>query len=192
MQALLILVVAYLIGSLPSAVIVARLLTQTDIRQLGDGNMGARNVQRTLGWAPGILVAGLDFGKGILAVSLSDFVGASLEQQMLAGAAAVLGHDWPLFAGFRGGQGMATSLGVLMLIAPLQTGLGLVLFGAAYLVSRNFDWSAGLGLGSIFALLLMGDQPRLVGVYALVLFLSIPVKKALDAPRRHRLRPTNG
>src|SRR3972149_7949371 len=146
---LLILLSAYFLGSLPTALLVSRLFAHADIRELGDGNMGARNVTRTLGLGAGILVATVDFCKGALAVLLARSFDLSLAWQLTAGVSAVIGHDFPIWAGFRGGQGMATSLGVLAILLPVSTLVGLLAFGSLYLVTRGFDVSAAIGLGLI-------------------------------------------
>ncbi len=112
------LVVAYLLGSVPTALIASHLLAHTDIRLLGDGNMGARNTARTLGWKAGWVVAGIDIGKGAGSIWMAQAFGLNPFWQIMTGACAVLGHDFPVFAGFRGGQGLATTLGVFFVLAP--------------------------------------------------------------------------
>ncbi|MGA9190625.1 MAG: glycerol-3-phosphate acyltransferase [Anaerolineales bacterium] len=181
---MLAILVAYVLGSFPSAVLVSRAVAGVDIRTLGDGNMGARNTTRSLGWWPGIIVAILDFGKGAIAVSLARNLGADPNLQLLSGTAAVIGHDFPIWAHFRGGQGMATSLGVLMLLVPEPTLWGLVIFASSYVILRHFDLSAALGLGLIVALLVLHEMPLLWVLYAALLFISIGLKKWLDLPRR--------
>ena len=185
---LLILLSAYFLGSLPTALLVSRLVAHADIRELGDGNMGARNVTRTLGWRPGVLVATVDFSKGALAVLLARIFDLSLVWQLAAGISAVIGHDFPIWAGFRGGQGMAAILGTLFVLMPTETSWGLIGFGSAYLLARNFDLSAATGLGLLAFLAYMFDQPQVFLGYAVILFLSIPAKKALDWPRRIQLK----
>ena len=101
------LLIAYLLGSIPTALIVTRRVAKVDIRTVGDGNMGAHNVHRILGWGPSILVAAVDFSKGALAVILLNVFGFGLAWQLGALACAVLGHDFPICARFRGGQGLA-------------------------------------------------------------------------------------
>jgi len=185
---LVVLVAAYLLGSLPTALIVSRAVAGVDIREIGDGNMGARNVTRTLGWGPGIVVASADFSKGALAVTLAQATRMPVEWQLAAGLCAVLGHDFPIFAGFRGGQGMAAILGMLFIFMPVETAYGLAGFGTAYIVTRNFDLSAGIGLGLLAYLGWYFDEEKALVGYAVILFLSIPAKKALDWPRRIRLK----
>jgi glycerol-3-phosphate acyltransferase PlsY len=184
----LIMLVAYLLGSVPTALLVSRAVAGVDIREIGDGNMGARNVTCTLGWGPGILVGVIDFSKGALAVLLARVFDLGTGWQLLAGVCAVLGHDFPIYEGFRGGQGMAAILGTLFVFMPVATLGGLSVFGVSYLLLRNFDICAAMGLGMLAYLAWRLNQPgELIG-YTVVLFLSIPGKKALDWPRRRRLR----
>lgn len=184
---LLITTLAYMIGSIPTAVFVSKLLAGVDIRMLGDGNMGSRNVTRTLGPGAGLVVAGADVCKGAGAVVLARIAGRSPLVQLLAGGAAVLGHDFPILAGFRGGQGMATCLGVLSVLLPVQTLMGLGTFALAYLLSHNFDLSAAFGLGLIVLLTIHSRLPTIWALYAAALFVSIGLKKAFDLPYRRRL-----
>lgn len=188
MNPFLVLIVAYLVGSFPTALIVSRVVAGVDIREVGDGNMGARNVTHTLGWGAGIFVAVVDFSKGGSAIWLSRTYDLSLGWQLAAGIWAVIGHDFPIWARFRGGQGMAAILGMLFFLMPVPTIWGLMIFLLAYLFSRNFDLSAGIGLGCMAFLVWVNHSDRLLLYYTIVLFLSIPLKKAIDLPRRKRLR----
>ena len=122
---LILILTAYLIGSLPFAVWVGKLFYGIDVREFGSGNAGATNVFRVLGKKAGIPVLLLDVVKGIVAVALahfSDFTSHTtplINYQIAIGIAAVIGHIFPLFAGFRGGKGVATLLGVAMAIQPV-------------------------------------------------------------------------
>jgi len=109
----LIVVLGYLLGSIPTAYIAGRLLKGRDIRQMGDGNMGAQNAFRQLGAKTGVAVGIADAGKGALAILLAQATGLPQLAVLLAGAAAVFGHNWPVFIGFRGGRGECTTIGVL-------------------------------------------------------------------------------
>jgi glycerol-3-phosphate acyltransferase PlsY len=133
-------------------------------------------------------VAVVDFSKGGLAVLLARQLGCSLNWQLASGVSAVLGHDFPIYARFRGGQGMASILGTLVVFMPVQTIFGLILFGVAYWLWRNFDLSAALGLGLLASFAWYTGQPNILILYTVLLLLSIPAKKAFDWPRRRRLR----
>jgi len=180
----LVLLVAYLLGSVPSALIISRLVAGVDIREFGDANMGARNVARTLGWKSGFAVALVDISKGGLAVLFAQAVGLDLVWRIGASYSAVFGHDFPLFARLRGGQGLATTAGVLLALAPEQTLVGLVVDGLLFWVTRRSNLSAGVGTGLVVFLMWRWGEPLVLVVGMIVLILTIPAKMLLDRPRR--------
>lgn len=182
------LVTAYLLGSVPTAVLVSRAVAGADVRALGDGNMGARNVAHTVGWWPAAVVAVTDAAKGTLGVVFCAQLSLPLEWQLGAGAFAVLGHDFPVFGGFRGGQGLATTIGVLFALLPSETLFAVVLFGTVYLLTRRFNLSAGLGMAPMPFLAGASGHPPIFLAYIAALFLSVPAKTALDLPHRRRVR----
>ena len=112
-------ITSYLIGGVPAAYLVTRLLTGQDIRNLGDGNPGAANVYRNVGPRAGITVGLVDILKGALAVLLVRGLTDSTGLQFTAGIAVLAGHNWPIHMGFRGGRGAATATGVLMSTVPV-------------------------------------------------------------------------
>ena len=124
----LLLSLSYLLGSIPSGYIMGLLVRGVDVRQFGDRNMGAANTARVIGPCAGVVVGLADASKGALAVLIAGWSGASYAVVLLCGVAAVAGHNWPVFADFRGGRGEATVIGVLLVLLPLQTAL---LLGAA-------------------------------------------------------------
>ncbi len=145
MSSTLVILVAYLTGSIPFSYLVVRLLTGVDIRRVGSGNPGATNVSRVAGGVAAVLVLALDIGKGALPVLAAQRLG--LPDWAAAGAAlaAVLGHVFPLYLGFRGGKGVATAIGVLGALAPLPT------LAAAAVFILVVAWSGFVSLGSIVA-----------------------------------------
>jgi len=110
----LIIVLGYLLGSLPTAYIAGRILKGRDIRQMGDENMGAANAFRELSRKAGIMVGIIDVGKGALAIIIAQATNMSQIVVIFTGAAAIIGHNWPVFIGFRGGRGVSTTIGVLL------------------------------------------------------------------------------
>jgi len=116
MSLILAIAISYLIGSIPTAYIFGKLSKGLDIRQHGSGNVGATNVFRVLGKGPGSIVLALDIIKGILPIVLvsSLFGIVAVWQIILLGVAGVVGHNWTVFLNFKGGKGIATSLGVLI------------------------------------------------------------------------------
>lgn len=128
LNAVLAIVLAYLLGSIPAAVWIGKRFHNIDVRQHGSGNAGTTNVIRVLGWKTGIPVLLIDLGKGWLAAMLPIFFKLAEPEsamitnlQILAGVTAIVGHIFPLFAGFRGGKGVATVFGVLLALQPLLT-----------------------------------------------------------------------
>ncbi len=109
----LIVILGYFLGSIPTAYIAGRLLKGRDIRQMGDGNIGAQNAFRQLGAKIGTAVFFIDAGKGALAIIIAQAVSLPQLAILTVGVAAVIGHNWPVFLGFRGGRGESTTIGVL-------------------------------------------------------------------------------
>jgi glycerol-3-phosphate acyltransferase PlsY len=168
-------IVAYLLGSISFAVLLVRASTGRDIRAEGSGNAGATNVLRSHGKKLALLVALLDVAKGVAAVLLMRLVTSNPRWAAAAGFAAILGHVFPVFYGFRGGKGVATAVGVFLALSPLAVLVTLALFVAIVAATRY------VSLGSIvaFALLppiagLFFHAPRAVvtaaGITALLIF----------------------
>ena len=126
MATLFALLLGYLVGAFPSAAVIAR-LRGARIREVGSGNVGAMNTARNLGWVWGLIVFLLDVGKGALAAYVGLLIGSlanvGVVAPLAAGVGAVWGHIWSPYLGFRGGKGLATTLGVALPIYPLG-GLG--------------------------------------------------------------------
>ena len=154
MQTALVVVISYLLGSIPTSDIAAR-LRGVDLRTVGSGNPGFTNVLRTLGARVATPVLIVDVAKGVAAVLLvagTLGAGSSLGQTgigLAAGVAAVAGHIWPIFARFRGGKGVATACGVFAAMAPLAT-LAVVVLWLAIVIPTRY-----VSLGSITAALFL-------------------------------------
>jgi glycerol-3-phosphate acyltransferase PlsY len=151
----LLLVGAYLIGSIPFAIIVTRLWKGTDVRAQGSGHAGATNTMRAAGWLPGIMVMVLDIAKGGLIAWLAIRLESGSLITWLAVALGVAGHCWPIFAGFRGGMGLATAGGALLIFWPLGFVLGIGLAAGMQLVVRHSaraNIATALGLAPLWLL----------------------------------------
>jgi glycerol-3-phosphate acyltransferase PlsY len=174
-------VVAYLLGSVPFGVVVARARGGMDLRRVGSGNIGATNVLRVLGKsAAGLTLLG-DIGKGALAVGLGRWIGISPTGLALIGLAAVAGHLCPVFAGFRGGKGVATSLGVVLAAMPAVGGLLLLIWLAVAVLWRYSSLAALMAATALPVLAWWLDGRAHAG----------PERNALShpagaAPREHR------
>jgi len=128
---------AYLLGSIPFAILVTRVKAGVDVRGSGSGHAGATNTMRAAGWAAGILVLATDVGKGYLAVWLAVRFGGTEVAPIVAAAGVVIGHCWPIFAGFRGGMGMASGGGALLAVWPLGFVLAVGLGSALQLLIKH-------------------------------------------------------
>jgi len=110
----IIIILGYLLGSIPTAYIAGRLVRGVDIRRVGDANVGAANAFHRLGKKVGVVVGIIDAGKGAIAVLIAQATDIPQVAVLLTGTAAVIGHNWPVFLGFRGGRGESTTIGVLV------------------------------------------------------------------------------
>jgi glycerol-3-phosphate acyltransferase PlsY len=115
----LIVVISYLLGAIPTAYIAGRIKAGRDIRQMGDKNAGAANVYRELSPGAGVIVGIIDAAKGSLVILIAWAADMPQLTVLLAGLAAVIGHNWPVFLGFRGGRGVSTAIGILFLLITL-------------------------------------------------------------------------
>jgi glycerol-3-phosphate acyltransferase PlsY len=139
------LVIAYLLGSIPSAYIAARLVKRADIRKMGGGNVGALNTIREIGLLPGLGVLFADMAKGALAVLIAQWLGLHLYWVFAAGFMAVVGHNWPVWLKFRGGQGLATTMGVLAVLSPIPFAICFAIMMIAISITSNVRLSAVFG-----------------------------------------------
>lgn len=141
--------IAYLLGSIPTAVWVGKTYYGIDVRQHGSNNAGATNTFRVLGKKPGIVVLLIDVLKGALAVLLPYFVlknqwsvNEVIEVQLIAAIMAIVGHVFPIFAQFKGGKGVATSLGVIVGIHPPAAGICLLIFLLVFITFKYVSLGA--------------------------------------------------
>lgn len=169
---LIVIVISYLIGSIPTSLWVGKLFKGVDIRNHGSGNAGATNTFRILGWKPGVVVLAIDFMKGFACAwwvsnlayvissgpipvipnwSLNAFL------MIICGITAVIGHMFPLYAKFDGGKGMAAATGMLVAIEPLAVGISFVIF-LAVMFSSRFVSLASLVAAFIYPLTLLIER----------------------------------
>lgn len=137
LEFLAVIAVSYLVGSIPSGYVAGRLLRGIDVRDYGSGATGATNVMRTLGRGPFVIVLLADAMKGYIPVLVTWFLFGSHDLQVASGLAAVVGHDFPLYIGFRGGRGVATSFGVYAALG-LHIGSGLVAVGLFIILAFRY------------------------------------------------------
>src|SRR3990172_13269321 len=155
----IVILLSYIVGSIPTSIMLSKWIHGFDIRTKGSGNAGGTNVFRVLGWKYGILVTLVDMGKAVLATTViarlfwdptlpfynrtpfDDFTII----QMICGGAAIVGHIWTVFAGFRGGKGIATGAGMLLGVTPVEFGISAAVFFIVFMAYKY------VSLGSISA-----------------------------------------
>ena len=140
----LVIAVGYLIGSIPTAYIAGRLLKGEDIRKMGDGNVGARNAFHHLGHKTGVSIFIIDVSKGALAVVIALAVNVPLAAVLAAGAFTIIGHNWPVFIGFRGGRGESAAIGVLLVLMTLPMLIVCALTLTVLLIRKNVILSSAV------------------------------------------------
>jgi glycerol-3-phosphate acyltransferase PlsY len=184
------LLAAYLLGSIPFAYIIASVVKGIDLRTVGSLNVGGRNLTRNLGYVWGFSGGALDVAKGFAAMALARGLGVDYPLAYYAGMAAVAGHNWPVWLGFRGGKGLATALGALLWVAPTVGLAGFVVAMLILATTGNILLTALTGFLSWFAAIaLLGLDPQLhlyvLGLFAVVLAASFP-------DILHKLRTSGG
>ena len=164
MRFLLILAIAYLIGSIPSGYLIVRAKEGGDVRETGSGGTGATNVSRRAGKGAGIFTLVMDVIKGVLVVFLARFLSDGLFPSAdwtiaLAAVVAVVGHIFPVWLRFRGGKGVATALGVFLMLSPAVVLIGLIVFAIAFALTRYVSLASlvtvsAIAISSVFLMLL--------------------------------------
>ena len=172
MTTILMFVLSYLLGSIPSGVWIGKKFYNTDIREYGSGNTGTTNTFRVLGVKAGITVLAADVLKGTLGASLPYFFHSDLNP-MVVGLAAILGHTYPLFAQFKGGKAVATSAGVLLAYNPPFFIYCIALFGILLYFTRMVSLSSMTALVLItFSTLFIHDWVLTIIAFILTIFIT--------------------
>jgi glycerol-3-phosphate acyltransferase PlsY len=182
MSEALALILAYLLGSIPTAYLIARRYTGKDIRRLGGGNIGGLNTFREIGRSAGLLVGLADAAKGAAAVAIAwGPLGLESAWVMAAGLMTVVGHNWMVWLRFSGGKGMAAAIGGLLVIMPVYgLGLELAIFATIAIIplaiTRNVALAAGLALFALPIIVWFGSKSGLTVLMAIALLLLIGLK----------------
>ncbi|CAK20719.1 glycerol-3-phosphate 1-O-acyltransferase PlsY [Listeria welshimeri] len=164
---------AYVIGSIPSGLWIGKFFYKKDIREFGSGNLGATNSFRVLGIKAGSIVTVMDILKGTVATLLPFFFQLHVDHHfwLLTGAFAIIGHSFPLFAGFRGGKAVATSAGVILAYAPLLFVAALIIFLLTLKISKYVSLSSMIAaLAALLISLFMGDWILIILIACITLF----------------------
>ncbi len=157
------LLIAYLLGSIPTGYLLVRIFRDEDIRQTGSGNIGATNVARSGSKGLGIATLLLDVLKGFVAVAIAKHFATTLgfpsgyDLEAVAGLAAVIGHMFPVWLGFRGGKGVATALGVFL---ALTASISVLIFGVVFAVTRYVSLASIIAAACLAILCVINDSRR--------------------------------
>lgn len=169
---LVLLPLAYLMGSIPWGYFFLRWFRGVDVREYGSGRTGMTNVLRTGGGRMAAAVLVLDLGKGVVAVLLAREILSTTSGEVAAGLLAMAGHNWPIFLNFKGGRGIATGMGVLAMIAPIAAIIGVLVFIPVTLISRYLSLGSVTGVMtaslSLLALAFLGMYSTTYAWYAVV------------------------
>jgi glycerol-3-phosphate acyltransferase PlsY len=187
------LIAAYIIGSIPTAIIAGRLLKQIDIREHGSGNAGATNVFRVLGWKPGLTVLLIDMLKGFIVVFyLSTLVSPTgwdeALVQVTGGLVAILGHIFTLFAGFRGGKGVGTAAGVFLGLEPVLVFISLLVFIVVVWITRYVSLGSLIAACTLPLLLLVKLFLFKIPVSPYILYISIILLVTIIVTHRSNIK----
>ena len=179
--------IAYLLGAVPFSHLIARWRVGTNIRERGEGNVGARNVYHVVGPAWGVLASLLDTGKGLAAYLVADRLALSSTAVLICGFAAPLGHNFSPFLRFRGGKGVATTMGFLLGFLPFSTLSGGLLVALVYFLTHDLNKALVLGVPGVILLPPVFGAPLWMVPYVLCLFLLLAVKKVIDMPHERAI-----
>ncbi len=188
------LVIAYLIGAFPSSVVLGKALRGVDVRLAGSGNAGATNAWRVLGWRIGVAVLVLDTAKGALAAGVIPRVAVGglpvslATASILCGLAAVLGHVFPVYIGFRGGKGVATAAGMLAAVAPIPVVIALGVFALSIVATGWVSLGSLLGAWTIPVAAALFPPSRDGISYPLLLGLTVALAVLITVTHRANLR----
>ncbi len=168
MEKIILYIFSYIYGSIPFGLILVRVLKGVDIRKIGSGNIGATNVSRVLGLKLGLISGILDISKGFIPVIIGKYLGLSTTELFFAGLLGVVGHDFSIFLSFKGGKGIASTLGFILALNPLVILIEVVPFLGTFFITKI------VSLSSILALVFLPISFLIVGDKTLALLSLIP------------------
>jgi len=204
----IIVIISYLVGSIPTSIIISKAAKGIDIREHGSGNAGGTNVMRVLGWKYGLLVIILDALKGAVAVvivarlfygplpfeNVSPFDDFTLVQ-IIAGLSAVIGHIWTIFAGFKGGKGIATALGMLLMLITVEMLIAIGVFIIVVTISRYVSLGSLTAAISIPISLVLRENvfhENIIGYHTILPFVILITLLVIFTHRKNVVRLING
>jgi glycerol-3-phosphate acyltransferase PlsY len=167
----IVILIGYLLGSIPTAYIAVRLIKGKDIRKIDVGNVGAAAAIRQIGKIPGLIVAFIDIAKGSASILIATALAVSEIWVLCAGFAAILGHCFPLYIGFRGGQGVATVIGIFLVLVPYITLIVLGLLAIVLLIIKRVFPSVCVVAISLPLLIIFMDGSLIIFLYSLIIMI---------------------
>lgn len=185
-RVLLAIAIGYLLGSIPFTQLVAKLVGGIDLRTVANRNVGARNLSRQLGLGWGFVGGGLDVAKGAVSLWAAAALGAPYPALLLAGLAAVAGHNWPIWLGFHGGKGLTPAIGAMLWVAPLETVISFVIGITILKFTSNILLTTVSGFASHFALMTVFSKPSVTMFFVLALFLVLVFASVGDIADKFR------
>ena len=163
--------IGYMLGAFPSGLVVGKIVKGVDLREFGSGKTGATNALRTLGAGPAVLVVLCDVGKGLLAILIAHLLAGTASAAALAGFAAAVGHNWPVYAGFRGGRGVLVSFAIFFVLcwpaALAATCIGVTLIVVSRMVSFGVLIGAVIAMLAAIPLVVIGMYSPWVLIYTI-------------------------
>lgn len=179
--------ISYLIGAIPFGVIIARSFYHADIRQMGSRNTGATNVWRSLGWKPGLVTLVLDILKGAVPVLICRARWPGMPMlAVVAGLAAIIGHNWSVFLMGSGGKGVATSTGVFLALLPVEGCAAIVTFLVFFLMTKHVSVGSMAGAVALLITCLIRQHPPIVDAVVLLASAMILIKHIPNMKRLAR------
>ncbi len=184
---------SYFLGSIPFSYLIAKKVKGVDIRIVGEGNVGGRNVWHVVGKKYGILAGLLDMMKGYSSYWLGIILGIRGEWIWLLGISTVVGHAYPIFLRGRGGKGAATAMGFLLAMVPQVVFISGLIMGILFIVSRSFHLAVGLGMGSLPLLSRFFLKKTWREVIIMLFFLLLlGIKRIIDEPYMRKIKEASG
>lgn len=169
--------IGYLLGAIPTAYIIGKLIGHIDLRIEGDGRISAAAIYWRIGAFPYILVVCIDIGKAALAVFIASLLDAPLLILLATGLITVVGHCWPVFMRFHGGLGATAICGTLLYLFPVQLLIGMAVTSIFLFITHKTGLSSGIIIIVTSIVLLIQRQPWIVVIYPVILILIMVIKR---------------
>lgn len=189
-----ILILSYLVGSIPTAIIIGKVTKKIDIRQFGSGNAGGTNAFRVLGWKAGLFVSLFDVAKGVFATAVISQIRIDVPLvnptwlMILAGLCAILGHTFTIFAGFKGGKGVAAGAGLIIALYPVAFLLCLLVFALVLFSTGLVSVSSISAAVSLPIILLILNKSHVIVADSVLLIFSVVIPLFIIYTHRTNIR----